>query len=86
MSERGQSRLMSLVEAHVNLIVAFGISWFAQVYLVSRFLGVQISGTQGASMVLLFIVLSFVRQFLLRRLFNFIQVRGSRRRDGNLLG
>ena len=60
-SMSGQSRLMSMVEANVNLVVAFGISWFAQVYLVSWLLGIQISGRQGAGIVLLFSILSFIR-------------------------
>ena len=76
--QRGQSRLMSMIEANVNLVVAFGISWFAQVYLVSWLLEIQISGRQGAGIVLLFSVLSFIRQFVLRRIFNYIEVRRGR--------
>ena len=71
----GQSRLMSMLEANANVAVGFGLSWFAQVYLVSWLLGIKISGKQGAGIVLLFSVLSFIRQFALRRVFNYIGVR-----------
>lgn len=73
-----QTRLESLLEAKVNLAVGFGIAWFTNVYLAPWLLGVHMSGKQGFGMVVLFSVLSLIRQYTLRRVFETM----GRRRKG----
>ena len=65
-----QTRLQSFVEAKVNLLVGFGLSWAVNVWVVPPLFGVQMNAKQGLGVVLLFSVLSIVRQYTLRRLFN----------------
>jgi len=57
-----QSRWESLVEAKVNLAVGFGVAWVANVY-VAPLLGVRMTGTQGVAMVVMFSVISLIRQY-----------------------
>lgn len=65
-----QSKLMSFVEALTNLVVAFVISCAAQYYIVPLITGKQFTLSQSAWIVVMFTVLSLIRQYLLRRLFN----------------
>lgn len=65
-----QTRLQSIIEANVNLMVGFGISWAANVWVVPSLFGVAMSAKQGFGMVVLFSVLSLIRQYVLRRVFN----------------
>lgn len=73
---RGQSRLMSALEAKANLLVAFGISWALQVWVVPILFGVQVNAAQGLGMVSMFTGVSFVRQYLIRRAYNRAEVLG----------
>ena len=77
-----QSRWMSAVEAKANLLLAFGISWALQVYLVPWLFGISISPSQGVGIVAVFTLSSFVRQYVVRRLFVGIE----RRRLNHLQG
>lgn len=69
-----QSKLMSAVEAQVNLVVGFGLSWAVNVWLVPWLFGVRMNARQGFGIVVLFSVFSFIRQFVLRRVFNRVDV------------
>ncbi len=64
-----QSRLMSMVEAVVNVIVGFWISVAAQMLVLPLF-DLHASFSQNISMGLIFTVVSLVRSYLLRRFFN----------------
>jgi hypothetical protein len=59
-----------MVEAIVNLLVGFGASWVVQRFVVGMILGVQVSTTQSFWIVVLFTMMSFIRQYALRRMFN----------------
>jgi hypothetical protein len=76
-----QSRWESLVEAKVNLAVGFGVAWVANVY-VAPLLGVRMTGTQGVAMVVMFSVISLIRQYALRRLFNHLHSRREPQKQG----
>jgi Fe2+ transport system protein B len=65
-----QSKFMSFVEALTNMVIAFAISCAAQYYIVPIITGKQFTLVQSAWIVVMFTVLSLVRQYLLRRLFN----------------
>lgn len=69
-----QSRLMSLVESAVNILVGFGISLGAQ-WLILPLLGVAISLSQNLMFALIMTVISIARSFLLRRLFEALHIR-----------
>ena len=64
-----QSRLMSMVEALVNVLVGFWISVIAQMLVLPLF-DLHASFSQNVSMGLIFTVVSLVRSYLLRRIFN----------------
>lgn len=71
----GQSAWMSALEAKANLAFAFGISWEINTYVMPRIFHVTLSKSQAFWWTVIFTILSFIRQFFLRRLFNAIQLR-----------
>ena len=68
-----QSRLMSMIEAIVNVLVGFWVSVLAQMLVLPLF-DLQVSLSQSIGMGLIFTVVSLVRSYLLRRAFNAIHV------------
>lgn len=64
-----QTRLGSLVEVALNVVIGFSISWVANLWILPLY-GFHISGTQAFTMGLIFTVISVVRGYLLRRFFN----------------
>ncbi len=64
-----QSRMMSMVEAIVNVLVGFWIAVFAQMLVLPLF-GLHASLSQNLGMGLIFTVVSLIRSYLLRRFFN----------------
>ena len=69
-----QSKLMSLVESVVSILVGFGISLGAQMYFLPL-LGVQISFHQNLTFALIMTVVSIARQFCMRRIFEALHIR-----------
>ncbi|MCX7315367.1 MAG: hypothetical protein NTZ22_00615 [Hyphomicrobiales bacterium] len=67
-----QSRLMSMVEAIVNVLVGFWVAVLSQM-LVFPLFDLQASFSQNIGMGLIFTVVSFVRSYLLRRFCNALQ-------------
>ena len=63
-----QSRLMSLVEAVINVVVGYGVAVFVQVLLLPAF-GLTLTLRQHLVIGLVFTGVSIVRSFLLRRVF-----------------
>ena len=63
-----QSRLMSLVEAITNVIVGYGVAVMTQILIFPVF-GLQTSLGQNLAMGGIFTIVSLIRSFLLRRLF-----------------
>lgn len=66
----GQSRVMSFVEAVVNTAVGFVISVTAQWFILSWIMHIKIANSQFVWLSIWMTVLSVVRSFVLRRMFN----------------
>jgi hypothetical protein len=69
-----QSRLMSLAESVINIIVGFGISLAAQTFFLPL-LGVAVSFRQNLLFALIMTVISIARSYLLRRVFEALHIR-----------
>lgn len=69
-----QSKLMSLIEAIVSILVGFGISVAAQAFFLPL-LGVAISWHANLSFALIMTVISIARQFVMRRIFEALHIR-----------
>ena len=68
----GQSKKMSLVESVVSTAVGFCLSWFVWVWVAGPLFGWEVTVASAFNVTLLFTFLSIVRQYVLRRIFNFI--------------
>ena len=68
-----QSRAMSLVESLANVIVGYGVAVVTQI-LIFPVLGLHTTLAQNLKMGAVFTVVSIVRSYLLRRLFEGIRV------------
>lgn len=74
-----QSRLESLVEAFVSTFIAYGVSVVAQIYIMPLY-GAKLTVSQNIQIVGIFTVISFVRTYWVRRMFErFHQWRRNRR-------
>ena len=67
-----QSRLMSLVEAFANVIVGYGVAVVTQILIFPVF-GLQTTLGQNLAMGGIFTIVSLIRSFLLRRLFEAVR-------------
>lgn len=70
----GQSRRMSLVEAITNVVVGFGIAVGTQILIFPLF-GLRTTLGQNLSMGGIFTIVSIIRSFALRRIFEAIGLR-----------
>lgn len=68
-----QSRWMSLMEAATNIVVGYGLAVLTQV-LVFPLFGLSVSLGENLSIGAVFTVVSLVRSFALRRIFNRLSV------------
>ena len=68
-----QSRVMSLVEAVVNVVVGYGVAVTTQM-LVFPLFGLQTTLAQNLKMGAIFTVVSIARSFALRRVFEAIRM------------
>ena len=68
-----QSRWMSLVESATNIVVGFGLAVLTQV-LVFPLFGLSVSLGENLGIGAVFTVVSLVRSFVLRRIFNGLSV------------
>lgn len=64
-----QSKRNSVLEAVTSTAVGFLVTWFAGL-LIYPLAGVQVNVTQNTVVVLLFTIVSLVRGYVLRRIFN----------------
>lgn len=64
-----QTRLGSLIEVCINILIGFTINWTANMYILPLY-GFRITGGQAFSMGLIFTVISVVRGYVIRRWFN----------------
>jgi hypothetical protein len=72
-----QSRTMSLIEALANVLVGYGVAVTTQVMVFPLF-GLHASLDQNLAIGLIFTVVSLVRSYALRRLFNLAHVARTR--------
>lgn len=70
-----QSRLMSAVESGVNVAVGFGIAVATQAVVFPIF-GLHASTSENLAIGAVFTVVSVIRSYCLRRVFEAIRVRG----------
>ena len=71
-----QSRLMSLVESLVNVLVGYGVAVATQMVVFPIF-GLAVTVTENLLIGLIFTVVSIVRSYALRRGFEALRVRPS---------
>ena len=64
-----QSHWHSLLEAHANVAVGFGINYLANLYLLPLW-GFEVRASQALGMGVVFTGVSLVRSYVLRRVFN----------------
>ena len=69
-----QSRTMSLIEAIANVLVGYGVAVATQEVVFPLF-GLQASLDQNLAIGLIFTVVSLVRSYMLRRVFNLLHYR-----------
>ena len=67
-----QSRAMSLVEAVANVVVGYGVAVVTQILIFPIF-GLHTTLAQNLQMAALFSIVSIVRSYVLRRLFEAIR-------------
>jgi hypothetical protein len=65
----GQSHTLSVVESTVNVTVGYMVAVGAQAVVFPRF-GIEVSASENLAIGVIFTVVSLVRSYLLRRLFN----------------
>jgi hypothetical protein len=65
-----QSKRMSAIEAVANSVSGFLAGWVANIYVLPPILGVAVSGPQAWVITAIFTVLSIVRSYIVRRIFN----------------
>lgn len=63
-----QSRMGSLIEVCINILIGFVINWFANLLILPLF-GFNVTGSQAFHMGLLFTVISVARSYVVRRWF-----------------
>jgi hypothetical protein len=64
-----QSKLESLVESFVNILIGFSINWVANLFILPLF-GFNVTGSQAFWIGVLFTAISLVRSYCIRRWFN----------------
>ena len=64
-----QSRKMSLVEATANVVVGYGVAVLTQI-LVFPIFGIEATMSENLAIGLIFTVVSLLRSYWIRRLFN----------------
>lgn len=78
-----QSRLMSLVESLVNVLVGYGVAVATQMAVFPLF-GLTVTVTENLLIGLIFTVVSIVRSYALRRGFGALRVRQSARASSTI--
>jgi hypothetical protein len=75
MKPTGQSRLGSLLESIVNILIGYWVAVLSQIYVFPLF-GIHLPLSSNLYIGLIFTVVSLVRSYTLRRLFNLFHVKG----------
>lgn len=69
-----QSRIESTIETLINVTTGFGVSWGVNMSMLPYF-GFQVTGSQSLIITLVFTLVSVIRSYVIRRLFNRYQIR-----------
>lgn len=69
-----QSKFHSFLEANVSTAIGFGISWAATPFVMGAF-GYSVGPGTAFGIVVVYTVISIVRGYVIRRLFNRMEVR-----------
>ena len=72
-----QSRTMSLVEVMTNVAVGYGVAVLTQIVVFPWF-GIEVGLADNMKIGMVFVVVSLVRGYLLRRLFEWVRDRSAR--------
>lgn len=80
---KGQHKHMSLIESIVNVIIGYFLTVLIQ-YLIYPLFGIVIPAQQALFISGLIVLISFVKNYALRRLFNALHVNGISR-DGRTM-
>lgn len=72
---RGQTRLHSLIESFLNILLGYLVAVAAQILIFPLF-GYSISLRDNFLTAIAFAVVSFLRSYALRRFFNWLHLRG----------
>lgn len=70
----GQRRRTSLLEASLSTLTGFIIS-YAATFAIMPLLGIHTNAAQNFYMVMIYTVISVIRQYIWRRIFNWLQWR-----------
>lgn len=70
-----QTRIQSLLEAKINLLASYPVTWIAYVWLAPLLFGVKVEHKQAVGFIIMFSVLSVIRQYAIRRVFVFLEKR-----------
>jgi low affinity Fe/Cu permease len=76
----GQTKLASMLEAQVNLVVGFMLSMVVWA-VVGPLFGYEVTLVDNLGITACFTVFSFLRAYCLRRLFNWLHIRTVKRRQ-----
>lgn len=71
----GQSKLHSMIEIVVSYIIGFAIAFFTQ-YLLLNALGFHASAKESFWITVVFTIISMIRSYFVRRMFNWFHVKG----------
>ena len=71
---KGQKKRHSLAESVLNVAIGFGVALLAQIVVFPIF-GMQVSLSDNLAIGAIFTIISIVRSYFVRRLFNFLHVR-----------
>ena len=71
---KGQKKRHSLAESVLNVAIGFGVALLAQIVVFPMF-GMQVSLSDNLAIGAIFTIISIVRSYFVRRLFNFLHVR-----------
>lgn len=75
MTDRGQKKSHSMIEIVVGTGIGFGVALLTQLAVFPLF-GIQTSHGENFAIAAIFTVVSILRGYCVRRLFNWIHVRG----------
>lgn len=70
-----QTKLQSFIETKTNMITGIGINYVANIYILPKFFGVSLTISEYTELTLIYTVLSFIRHYVLRRIFNWYNTR-----------